>query len=479
MALQGRVLAARYELGPRLGAGGMAGVYQATDQVLDRTVAVKVLGPPYDQDPDFVDQFRHEARMAAGLGHPNVVAIFDSASEGDLHYIVMEYVQGQTLAELLRRHGRLPPGLAAEVAHRVCLALEAAHERGLVHRDIKPANVMVDQAGLVKVMDFGIAKAAAATTTTMLNSAGQLLGTAPYLSPEQAQGRPVDGRSDLYALGCVLYELLTGTPPFRGHSPLAVVAQQVSEPPEPPSHRNSEVGAELDAVVLTALAKQPSQRYQTAEAMGQDLARMVRDRGGPVPLRPAADPAGGPFGSPATPSASATTAVIAGRAVRAGARRPGWNRWALPAGALLVVVVAVAVAVWSLRSGGGTVQPQAGPPSTALSAATTTTAPAQPTTTATTQAQSSVSVAMANLTEVITTGQRQGMIDQGGEDLLHQAEDVVRAVQEGHADDARKKFEELEHKADELIDEGKISPQAVGAVRQALAQFDSATQRSG
>src|SRR6266508_4274174 len=187
-----------------LGAGGMAGVYQATDQVLDRTVAVKVLGPPYDQDPDFVDQFRHEARMAAGLGHPNVVAIFDSASEGDLHYIVMEYVQGQTLAELLRRHGRLPPGLAAEVAHRVCLALEAAHERGLVHRDIKPANVMVDQAGLVKVMDFGIAKAAAATTTTMLNSAGQLLGTAPYLSPEQAQGRPVDGRSDLYALGCVL-----------------------------------------------------------------------------------------------------------------------------------------------------------------------------------------------------------------------------------------------------------------------------------
>jgi hypothetical protein len=471
MGLQGRLLAGRYELGPRLGTGGMASVYQATDRVLDRAVAVKVLGPPYDRDPDFVERFRHEARMAAGLSHPGVVAIFDSASEAGLHYIVMEYVQGLTLADLLRRHGTLPPGLAAEVARQVCLALEAAHARGLVHRDIKPANVMVDQAGLVKVMDFGIAKAATTTTTP---GGGPLLGTAPYLSPEQAQGRPVDERSDLYALGCVLYELLTGSPPFPGDSPLAVVARQVSQPPEPPSRRNPEVGAELDAVVMTALAKQPAQRYQTAAAMGQDLARVVRDSGGGVPLWPQlADPVTDPTGSRVSPSASASTAVIAARAVRSGARRLGRTRWALLAGAVLVV----GVAVWSLRDGGsGTVQPQAVPGTTAPS--TPTTASAQTTTTATTRPQPSVSVAMANLTQVVTTGQRQGTIDQAGEDLLHQAEEVVRAVQDGHENGTRKRVRELEHKAEELIRDGSISPQAAGAVRQAVAQFADAVQRS-
>ncbi len=474
MTLQGRVLAGRYELGPLVRAGGMASVYQATDRVLDRTVAVKVLGPPYGQDPDFVDRFRHEARMAAGLSHPNVVAIFDSASEADLHYIVMEYVQGETLADLLRRHGTLPPGLAGEIAQRVCLALEAAHERGLVHRDIKPANVMVDQAGLVKVMDFGIAKA----PTTTLGREGPLLGTAPYLSPEQAQGGLVDGRSDLYALGCVLYELLTGTPPFPGVSAAAVVARQVTEAPEPPSRHCPQVGPELDAVVVTALAKQPSRRYQTAGAMGRDLARIVGDSGGAVLWQPGAGPASGPPGSPTTPSASARTAVIAARAVRAGARRPGWTRWALLAAAALVVVVVVA-AVWSLRGGGGTVQPQASPGPAAPSTPTTTTAPARPAATATTQPQPSVSAAMANLTEVVTSGQRQGTIDQAGEDLLHQAEDVVRAVQEEHADDVRKKLKELEHQADELIRKGRISPQAAGPVRQALAQFETAVRRSG
>jgi serine/threonine-protein kinase len=356
----------------------------------------------------------------------------------------------------------------------VCLALEAAHERGLVHRDIKPANVMVDQAGLVKVMDFGIAKA----PTTTLGREGPLLGTAPYLSPEQAQGGLVDGRSDLYALGCVLYELLTGTPPFPGVSAAAVVARQVTEAPEPPSRHCPQVGPELDAVVLTALAKQPSRRYQTAGAMGRDLARIVGDSGGAVLWQPGAGPASGPPGSPTTPSASARTAVIAARAVRAGARRPGWTRWALLAAAALVVVV-VAAAVWSLRGGGGTVQPQASPGPAAPSTPTTTTAPARPAATATTQPQPSVSAAMANLTEVVTSGQRQGTIDQAGEDLLHQAEDVVRAVQEEHADDVRKKLKELEHQADELIRKGRISPQAAGPVRQALAQFETAVRRSG
>jgi hypothetical protein len=472
MTLQGRVLGGRYELGPLLGTGGMASVYQATDRVLGRTVAVKVLGPPYDQDPDFVDRFRDEARMAARLNHHGVVAVFDSASQDGLHYIVMEYVQGQTLADLLRRHGQVPSGLAAQIAQRVCLALGAAHERGLVHRDIKPANVMVDQAGQVKVMDFGIAKA----LSTTAGPNGLLVGTAPYLSPEQAQGRPVDGRSDVYALGCVLHELLTGTPPFAGDSPTAVVARQVTEPAEPPSRRNPQVGPELDAVVMTALAKQPSQRYQTATAMGRELARIVGDGGGPVLLQPGATaPASDPPGSPAASPVSAPTAVIAARAVRAGGRRPGPARWALLAAAVLAVLMIVAV--WSLQGGGGSIQPQASPDPTTPPDPTTTTAVARPTTTVTTQPPSGVSAAMANLTQVITSGQRQGTIDQAGEDLLHQAEDVMRAVQEGHPGQVRKKLKDLAHTADELIDKGKISPPAASAVRQALTQFETAAQR--
>jgi len=210
----------------------MASVYWATDRVLQRTVAVKVLGPPYDQDPAFVDRFRHEARAAAGLSHPNIVAVFDRGSAAGVHYLVMEYVQGETLAGTLRRQGVLEPRRAAEVGRRwVCEALEAAHARGLVHRDIKPANVLVSRAGLVKVADFGIAKAAA--TPTLTGSRG-LLGTAAYLSPEQAQGGPVDARSDLYALGCVLYELLTGAPPFVADSPLVAVARQVPGRPRRP-----------------------------------------------------------------------------------------------------------------------------------------------------------------------------------------------------------------------------------------------------
>jgi serine/threonine protein kinase len=205
------VLVGRYALGAMLGAGGMAQVYRARDRVLRRTVAVKVLSPPYDQDPELVARFGREARAAAALSHPNIVAIYDSGADGDLHYLVMEHMEGETLAALLRREGPLAPGRAALVAHQVCQALAAAHARGLVHRDVKPGNLLLSSAGLVKVTDFGIAKAMATPTLT---GDGTLLGTAAYLSPEQAQGRPVDARSDLYALGCMLHELLTGTPPL-------------------------------------------------------------------------------------------------------------------------------------------------------------------------------------------------------------------------------------------------------------------------
>jgi eukaryotic-like serine/threonine-protein kinase len=273
--LQGQILAGRYELDRVLGAGGMATVYLAADNLLKRQVAVKVLDPSHAWDPSFVERFRAEARTAAALSHPNIVTVFDSGSDNGLHYLVMEHVPGESLAALLRRQRLLPPQRAAELAGQVCAALQAAHDHGVVHRDVKPGNVLLAGDGRVKVCDFGIAKTLVAPGLT---AEGMVLGTAAYLSPEQAQGRPVDARSDVYALGCLLHELLTGAPPFGSgadSSPVAVAVRQVSQPPEPPSRRNPQVDPWLDAVVLTAMAKHPDQRHPSARAMGSELARVL------------------------------------------------------------------------------------------------------------------------------------------------------------------------------------------------------------
>jgi eukaryotic-like serine/threonine-protein kinase len=462
MTLQGRVLAGRYALGAMLGAGGMAQVYRARDRVLQRTVAVKVLSPPYDQDPDLVARFGREARAAAALSHPNIVAIFDSGSDGQLHYLVMEYVEGETLAQVLRREGTLAPGRAIEIARDVCQALAAAHALWLVHRDITPGNVLVSSSGLVKVADFGIAKLAATKTLT---GDGTLLGTAAYLSPEQAQGRPVDERSDLYGLGCVLYELLTGAPPFAGDSPVAVAARQVTEQPEPPSRRNPQVSAALEAVVLTALAKQPADRYQTATAMALDLARVTDDRAaGSGPLL--AGPAGPPTDQlPSVVPSGSPTVVLPQLGT---ARRPGRVAWALVAG--LGIVVLGAVALWPRGGNAPAVRQPTGPAATAAPTTARTAPPPQP--------QAELPAALANLTEVITAGQQHGTVDKSAEDLLKQAQDVLRAVQEGKAEDARKKLRDLERKTDELIAKGEITPPDVGQVRRTVAQFRRAVERS-
>ncbi|HXF57219.1 MAG TPA: Stk1 family PASTA domain-containing Ser/Thr kinase [Actinomycetota bacterium] len=276
-----RVLAGRYELDSLLGRGGMAEVYLGTDRVLGRRVAVKVLSPEFARDSSFVARFRREAQSAAALNHPNVVSVFDTGSDDGTHFIVMEYVEGRTLAQVIREDAPLLPERAVEIASAVAMALAVAHEHGIVHRDVKPGNIMLTRAGDVKVMDFGIARA---ITGESLTQTATVLGTATYLSPEQAQGEAVDARSDLYSLGVVLYEMLTGTPPFTGESPVAVAYRHVAEDPVPPSRLNPDVPPDLDAVVLKCLAKNPANRYQTARELAEDLERVRR--GAPVTATP-------------------------------------------------------------------------------------------------------------------------------------------------------------------------------------------------
>jgi eukaryotic-like serine/threonine-protein kinase len=260
----------------------MAKVFLGTDTVLGRTVAVKVLAPQFADDEGFVMRFRREAQAAASIGHPHIVSVFDTGSDDGVHFIVMEYVEGRTLAEILAGGGRILPDRAIDIAMDVCGALEAAHAQGVIHRDIKPGNIMLNPRGEVKVTDFGIARVT--TTADTVAQTAAILGTASYLSPEQAQGQPVDGRSDIYSLGCVLYEMVTGRPPFLGDSPVAVASKQVLEQPTPPSRLNPDVTADLDAVILRALAKNPANRYQSAEEMHADLERAKR--GLPVQATP-------------------------------------------------------------------------------------------------------------------------------------------------------------------------------------------------
>jgi serine/threonine protein kinase len=261
----------RYRVEARIGQGGMAEVYRGFDPSLDRTVAIKVLLPPFDRDAGFVARFRREAQAAARLNHPNIVGVYDAGSAGDTQYIVMEFVEGRTLASFLAGGGRPTPVQAVELAERIASALEAAHAQGIVHRDIKPANIMVTRDGAVKVMDFGIARLQTDATAPQTSS---VIGTPAYFSPEQAQGQPVDARSDIYSLGCVLYELLAHRQPFSGDTPVAIAYKQVNETPVPPSQINPDVPPRLDAVVMKCMAKNPANRYQSAAELNADLERV-------------------------------------------------------------------------------------------------------------------------------------------------------------------------------------------------------------
>ena len=304
----------RYDVGQVIGRGGMAEVYEGTDRRLNRRVAIKVLRPDLARDPMFQERFRREAQSAAGLNHPNIVAIYDTGedliSDGvnqvSIPYIVMEYVDGVTLRQMLNNGPRILPERALEVIAGVLAALDYAHRHGIVHRDIKPANIMINSHGDAKVMDFGIARAMSDAATSV-TATSAVMGTAQYLSPEQARGESVDARSDIYSTGCVLYELLTSGPPFNGESPVSIAYQHVNETPKLPSSVDPSIPTTLDAITLTALAKSPGSRYQTAAEMRFDIERAIA--GLPISSRPNSFPVADDLGSTTVLPISNTTPV--------------------------------------------------------------------------------------------------------------------------------------------------------------------------
>jgi eukaryotic-like serine/threonine-protein kinase len=295
--LIGTVFDGRYKIVRKLGAGGMADVYLAEDQELGRRVAIKILNDRHAADDSFVERFRREAKNAAGLSHPNIVSIYDRGTAEGTYYIAMEYLDGRSMKELIVARGPAPIKIAIEYARQILGAIGFAHRHGIVHRDIKPHNVLIGPEGRLKVTDFGIARSGASQMTEV----GSIIGTAQYLSPEQARGSPVDQTSDLYSVGVVLFEMLTGQVPFTGDTPLEIAMKHLSEVPTPPSELRPEVPHDLDLVVLRALAKDPADRYESAEEMSADLKRVLD---------------GLPVGEE---TANAATAVLSGSGVLAAA----------------------------------------------------------------------------------------------------------------------------------------------------------------
>jgi serine/threonine protein kinase len=425
----------------------MATVSRATDLVLGRTVAVKILTDQLAADDRFLARFRREARSVASLNHPNIVSIFDTGEDGDTHFIVMEYVEGRTVAELLDVESPFAVDRAVAITAAVARALQAAHERGVIHRDVKPGNIMLTPNGLVKVMDFGIARASGDEAHT-----GFILGSASYLSPEQAAGDAIDGRCDLYSLGCVLYEMLTGRPPFNGDSPLAVAYKHLHEEPLPPSRLRSGVTPQLDGVVVRAMAKAPARRFGSAAEMGDALMRPRQsDRVDDAQTVAMPTLTKGVLGPPATPNTGAK------------------SLWAAPR--LPIALVGVALVFWLLVSFLAT--PTQAPTVTERS---TPSAPAPQQTSP--PRQSSVSEAAAEVRGLVSAGlSARDLSSRAANEVLEHVDEAMEKLAEGKASDALKKLGEARSKLIESEEKREVAPARATAIREALDDLRAALEQ--
>ena len=451
-------LSNRYRIDGLLGRGGMAHVYRGTDLVLGRTVAIKVLSEQMAADPQSVRRFRREAQAAAGLSHPGIVAVYDTGSDGEIHYIVMEHVKGRTLADVLRENVRLQPERAVEIVDAVASALSQAHGKGIIHRDVKPGNVMITPSGDVKVMDFGIARASSAEPLTRTTT---VLGTATYLSPEQARGELVDARSDLYALGVVLYEMIAGRPPFVGDSPVAVAYQHVREDPEPPSRLNPNIDPGLEAVVLKAMAKDRAVRYQTAEELRSDLRRF---RAGEMPAGTRAGTAG-PITEPIPVEGTTVLPRTPPRRLSGG---PRWTPWLIALGTLLALslIAAIVLSTRTSRPPGGAGGTSPSNPATSPSDATRTPPPETPL---------SVENAVAALNAILNQGMSNGDVSRrAGEEIARDVNGALKDYEHGKLDKSIGKLDKLQDRVRELANQGEISGDRPGQIRQGIIDLEAA-----
>jgi eukaryotic-like serine/threonine-protein kinase len=463
-----RLLGGRYQLHTMLGRGGVAAVWAGIDTKLDRPVAVKTLESAALADPVMVQRLDREARTVARLAHPNIVAMYDMGTDGGLPFLVMELVDGEDLQHRLLR-GPLSIEQSVQIAAQICDALHAAHEAGVVHRDIKPANILLTRAGVVKVCDFGIARLQREAQVHLTSSA-TTIGTSEYMAPEQAAGGPVDARTDLYALGCLLYAMLTGGPPFSGDNPMRVLWQQVHEPPPSASSRRMGIPADLDAIVTQLLAKHPADRPDGALQVRTRLGHLADLAAGAASLSAVSAAAGS--GSPTAVRARAAVATRTMPAVDVPSEKPaGRTGFRVgPAGIAAVAVGAAAVTalVIAILAAGGAAQPSAAPTADATGTVSTaaTTAPATATT----------STVLAAIQAQVNAGQ----LDAGdAKDLTGKLDDVDRNIARGRTGEAAQKLNDVRDRLAELRDDHKITNAGYSAILAAIDQLSRALANGG